>query len=590
MRRSTRGTLAALTALALTGAVGCSSDLVSDVVDGTVSGTSGGSGGGGNVAGPEDRLTVLSAGPVQAWDPQRITDRRTAGFASRTWMRTLTAYLPDSSLAGQRTVVGDLAQGTGRTNKKNTEWTFSLRPGVAWQDGSPITCQDVRHGVARSFDPDIASSGYALTYLDIPRNKDGTSKYPGPAAAKGKGKDAKKARKLIEEAVECPDDSTVVFHLSQPVGNFDEIVSLPEFAPVPSDLEEKGATYRAFSSGPYMLEDEWTPSHGGTWVRNPEWTKESDPLRSPGPATILSKEGVEPKDALETIIEGDDGGRTLALDPMPPSLDDAISEAGSLVQTVHTDGQLVDYLAVNAESKALEPVKVRQALAAATDREAYVESMGGGATTWSLLGTALPSAHQTVLDHGPRGNTTAAEKLLKKADADTPIELTLLHRDSAPLTAALEELLPGWKEAGFDVTLKALDGKDYFADLSKRSTVEDHDLVWANWGPDHPAASTVLPPLFDDRVNLGKKDVGRDYGLYADKDVNEAMDKAREVRDDADRAAAWADIDTELLEDGAYLPLRQSRLTYVAGAQVTSLVGNPVYGGVPEMGLIGVAE
>lgn len=589
MRRSTRGTLAALTTLALAGAVGCSSDLVSDLSDAT-GGDTGATAASGNVSGPDDRLTVLAAGPVQAWDPQRITDRRTAGFASRTWMRTLTAYKPESALSGQRTIAGDLAKDTGQSNEAATRWTFELRPGVTWQDGSSITCEDVRHGVARSFDPEIASSGYALTYLDIPKESDGSSTYPGPQGKKGGSKEAKKAQKLINEAVECTDASTVVFHLSQPVGNFDEIVSLPEFAPVKVDLAEKDAAYRAFSSGPYELKDGWTPSKGGTWVRNPEWKPKSDPLRRPGPTTIVHKEGIAPKDALGTIIDGDDGGRTLALDPMPPALGDAIDEAGSLVQSVETDGQLVDYLAVNAESKALESLDVRRALAAATDREAYAASMGGGTATWSLLGTALPSAHETVLDNGPHGSTDEAKKLVKKSKADTPIKLTLAHRDSDRLAAALEELLPGWKEAGFDVTLEPVDEQEYFTKISSRSFVDDHDLVWANWGPDYPSAATVLPPLFDDRVNLSKKSVGRDYGQYADKDVNEAMDKAAGIRDDADRAKAWATIDTTLLEDVAYVPLRQSRLTHVAGSEVTSLVANPVYGGTPDLGLIGVAE
>lgn len=590
MRRSVRATLAALTTLALAGVAGCSSDFVSDLADAAGSGTPGTSRASGSVSGPEHRLTVLAAGPVQAWDPQRITDRSTAGFASRTWMRTLTAYQPDSALSGQRTITGDLAKGTGESAKDATRWTFSLRPGATWQDGSRITCEDVRHGVARSFDPEIASSGYALTYLDIPKESDGSSTYPGPGGTKGGSKEAKKAQKLISEAVECTDASTVVFHLSQSVGNFDEIVSLPEFAPVKADLAEKGSTYRAFSSGPYKLKDGWTPSQGGTWVRNPEWNPESDPLRDPGPTSILHKEGVAPKEALSTIIDGDDGGRTLALDPMPPALGDAIDEAGPLVQSVQTDGQLVDYLAVNAESKALKSRDVRRALAAATDREAYASSMGGGTHTWSLLGTALPSAHETVLDHGPHGSTGAAKKLLKKSDADPPIELTLVHRDSERLTAALEELLPGWKEAGFDVTLEPVDEKEYFTTISSRSFVEDHDLIWANWGPDYPSAATVLPPLFDDRVNLSKKSVGRDYGQYADKDVNKAMDKAAGITDDADRAKEWAKIDTTLLEDVAYLPLRQSRLTHVAGSEVATLVANPVFGGAPELGLIGVAE
>ena len=85
MRRSTAALVATATALALAaGAAGCTH---SGGCPGPGPGTSTG-----GVSGPKDRLTVLSAGPLPSWDPQRITSRQTAGFASRTWMRTLTAY------------------------------------------------------------------------------------------------------------------------------------------------------------------------------------------------------------------------------------------------------------------------------------------------------------------------------------------------------------------------------------------------------------------------------------------------------------------------------------------------------------------
>lgn len=580
MRRTTRGFLATVSTLALAAGVGACTGGAGD--DSSTTTTEGG------VSGPDDRLTVLAAGPVQAWDPQRITDRRTAGFASRTWMRTLTAYPPESDLSGQQTLTGDLAKGTGKPNSDATQWTFSLRSGATWQDGSTITCEDVQYGVARSFDEDVESSGYALTYLDIPKKPDGTSRYPGPNGTDG---DSKASEQLLEDAVECRDDSTVVFHLSESVGNFDEVVSLPEFAPFAEDEDgtgERKPTFGAFSSGPYELEDGWTPSKGGTWVRNDEWDRGSDPLRRQGPASILHKEGVTPKDAVGQIVDGEDGGRTLALDPVPASLTPAIDEAGDVVRTVETDGQLVDYLAINAESTALRSTRVRNALAAATDREAYTSAVGTGTPSWSLLGSALPSAHESVLDHGATGDTAAARKLLEKAKVDGPVELTLAHRADEPLDDALEELLPQWEKAGFDVTLEPIEGKDYFAEVGSRKVAGKHDLVWANWGPDHPSAATVLPPLFDDRLNLSKKSVGRDYGQWADDDVTSAMDEAVETRDREDRAEAWSRIDTDLLRDGAYIPLRQSRLTYAAGSEVTSLVGNPVHGGTPEMGIIGV--
>lgn len=543
----------------------------------------------GKVSGPKDQLTVVAAGPVDAWDPQRITSRQTAGFASRTWMRTLTAYEPATDLGGQRKLTGDLARSTGLPNEDASAWTFTLRKGVTWEDGSAITCQDVRYGVARSFDAKIGSSGYALSYLDIPKKPDGTSTYRGPLAAGGT---SAKSKQLLRDAVECKDARTVVFHLAEPVGNFDEVVSLPEFAPYKRSREGKGgadAVHDAFSSGPYRLEDGWTPSSGGTWVRNREWDRSSDPLRRVGPARILHKEGVEPKDALETIVEGDDGGRTLMLDPLPSALAPALDEAGESAQSVDVDGQLVDYLAVSATSEPLKKRAVRQALATATDREAYTQERGAatGVPTWSLLGTALPSTHETVLDHGPAGDADRARQMLRKAKVRVPVKITVAHRGD-DLDGAMKRLEGRWEDAGFDVTLKPLGG-DYFTKISEREVAREHDVVWANWGPDFPSAGTVLPPLFDDRINLSKTSVGRDYGAFADKAVTRAMDKAARTRDRSDRADAWARIDTELLRDGAYIPLRQSRLTYAAGSEVTGLIGNPVYGGVPEIGVVGVS-
>lgn len=581
MRRSSRGLTAAAVALAVAGASACTGDGGDGPDPGATSAQ-------GQVSGPADQLTVLATGPTQAWDPQRITQRQAAGFASRTWMRTLTAYEPATSLAGQRTLSGDLARSTGTASRDAKKWIFTLRAGVTWQDGSKVTCEDVRYGVARSFDAEIPSSGYALAHLDIPKKADGTSTYPGPLA---KGGTSKKAKKLIEDAVECKDERTVVFHLAEPVGNFDEVVSLPEFAPFKKSREGEDATYDAFSSGPYQLKDGWTPSSGGTWVRNSAWKHASDPLRTPGPKTILHREGVAPKDALETIVEGEDGGRTLALDPMPSALVPALAEAGELAQSVDTDGQLVDYLAVNDSSTSMKSVRVRQAFATATNRDAYNEARGleSGTPTWSLLGSALPSAHGSAVDNGPGGDPDAAKRQLASAKVGIPVKVKVAYRGGDAMDKAMKALEGTWEDAGFDVTLKAL-GDDYFAEVGSRKVAQEYDVIWANWGPDFPSASTVLPPLFDNRINISKTSVGRDYGLFADKKVNAAMDRAARVRDRTDRAAAWAKIDTELLREGIYIPLRQSRITYVAGSEVTSLIGNPVYGGVPEIGVIGVDE
>ncbi len=100
-------------------------------------------------------LNALTLGPVVTWDPQRIASRDDMAFASRVFARTLTAYAPDTDPARQAGLVGDLATDTGTPSKDLRTWTFTLRDGIKWQDGSPVTCADVAYGISRTFATDV---------------------------------------------------------------------------------------------------------------------------------------------------------------------------------------------------------------------------------------------------------------------------------------------------------------------------------------------------------------------------------------------------------------------------------------------------
>ena len=58
---------------------------------------------------------------------------------------------------------------------------------MTFEDGSPITCADVKYGVSRTFATDVITDGptYAISLLDIPTDKDGNSVYKGPYVTKG---------------------------------------------------------------------------------------------------------------------------------------------------------------------------------------------------------------------------------------------------------------------------------------------------------------------------------------------------------------------------------------------------------------------
>ncbi len=99
---------------------------------------------------------------------------------------------------------------------------------MTWQDGSPITCEDVRHGVARTFDRSthVGGTNYATYLLDIPTQvtAEGLEKpvYAGPSDTSH--------QRDFDRAVSCR-GRTITFRLRDPEPDFPHVVALPEFAP-----------------------------------------------------------------------------------------------------------------------------------------------------------------------------------------------------------------------------------------------------------------------------------------------------------------------------------------------------------------------
>ena len=124
-------------------------------------------------------------------DPQRVYVGRDIAFFNSYLYRNLVMYKPTTGSAGS-SLVGDLATNTGVPSNQAKTWKFTLRPGVTWEDGSAITCADVKYGISRTFAQDVITDGpqYAITMLNIPEGK-----YKGPYDKTGQD--------LFDKAVTC---------------------------------------------------------------------------------------------------------------------------------------------------------------------------------------------------------------------------------------------------------------------------------------------------------------------------------------------------------------------------------------------------
>lgn len=539
--------------------------------------------------GPAGQLTVLSLGPVATWDPQRISTPQDIAFAGRVFIRTLTAFPAGGDAAQQRAVEGDLATNAGTVDTSLKRWSFTLRDGVRWQDGSPVTCDDVRYGVSRSFADPFASEGlnYPLAYLDIPRKADGSSVYGGPFVKDAKGQAA------FDRAVTC-DGTTVTFRLSTPMADFNQVVALPVFAPV-KQSQEKGpdGTYAVFSNGPYQLKGTWNPSTGGTFERNPKWDKGSDPIRKAQPTAVHYVEGTESQTAVQQVIN--DAGihrRAVTLDSAPPAMQQhVLTDAGLEARSVNPWGQFADYLAPNVAKGVMRNANVRQALALSTNREGYVNALGGASAAteaYSLVGPALPGhTDADPVGAGPAGDAARAKAALQSSGLTLPVKIRVAYRSTPTADKAMAALVNGWEAAGFRVELQPI-AKDYFAEVSKPARSTQTDVFWANWAPAWPSASTVIPPLFDSRINLTASGSGRDLGGFADPAVNAEITRIGTLSDAAARADAWSALDTKLVERVAYVALAQRKALYVAGTSVTGLSANEALGGFVDLAAVGV--
>jgi peptide/nickel transport system substrate-binding protein len=542
-------------------------------------------------------LHVLAAGTIATWDPQLMYVGPEAFFAQRTFVRTLTTYGAGDR---ERELVGDLATDTGKESNGGRAWTFTLREGVTWQDGSPVTCQDVRHGVARTFDrtTHIAGTNYASFLLDVPTKvtSEGLEKpaYAGPS-------DKKNAKSFLK-AVVCK-DRRLTFHLRAPERDFPHIVALPEFAPrkAAADTREAAATKAAatkakaslavFSTGPYKLDGVWEPGKGGTFVRNEHWDPDTDPVRQAHPDKIVVTTGLSEATVIERLLnqQGSDAQAVSWVKASPTLRNQSGTALRARLTFPHTGS--VDYLALNMRSRVMSKDVVRQAFALSTNRATYVTANGGdgaGSPTWSVLGPGVSEAGLKP-PKGARveGDPEAARRLLEEAGIKLPVKVRVVHAQSLLIDKAYAALEAGWERAGFDVERTSVLPEEYYKTIEKPSSAKDYDVFRGSWLPDIPSASGVLPALFDARINIDSSGPGQDVGYFDDKDAAKLMDRAQATTDPKKRAALWAEADALIRERGGYVALAAPKVLHIHGAGVLHYDDHAV-GGIVDLATVAV--
>ena len=530
-------------------------------------------------------LYYLQHYPFESVDPQRIYYGLELANFRRTIYRGLTAFPITEDEVEAAKPQPDLATDTGTPNEDASEWTFTLKDGVKWEDGTDITCEDFRYGASRVFANDLITGGpnYILSYLDV---KD----YPGPY----KATPAQQA--AFDKAIECSDDNkTITYHFSKPWADFPlAVASLSMMDPYKKDFDEGAkSTWKVLANGPYKVEGGvWDKNKGAKLVRNENYDAATDDptLRKALPDTIEYE--INPSDtSVELIIDrliassGKDQ-YAVAGTTIPPTrysqIQGPVKDRAELTSSPYNF-----YLVPNF--KTMTNPDVRKALAAAVDIEGVVKARGGeyaAEPAESIINSGVSGYQDNPAFAGSNtGDVEAAKALLEGSGETLPYPLTFTYNKSDTNDKIAAVLKENWDAAGFKTTLDPL--ADTYYDVISRPDKKS-DVMLAGWGADWPSAMTVLPPLFDSRPNFSSTTCGQDYGCYESDAFNALVDKAANATDIDEQNGYLQQADAQLGEDTAYIPLYVLKNYYIRGGKVTGYVVTPSTSMYPDLGAIGV--
>ncbi|MEI2766174.1 MAG: ABC transporter substrate-binding protein [Dermatophilaceae bacterium] len=530
-------------------------------------------------------IYALTRRSAEHLDPQRTYIGRDLYYMSRLAYRGWVQFPVSEDAKQANTPVPDLATDTGKSENGGKQWSFTLKDGVKWQDGKDITCEDFRYGLSRSFATDVIKGGpnYILGFLDVPQ-QGGTAAYNGPYKKEGQAD--------FDKAVTC-NGKTITYRFNKPWPDFAlAIASLRAFDPYRAD-QDKGeqSNYAVFSNGPYKLEGVWTKGTGGTFVRNDQYDPKTDGVRKALPDKVVFVEGLTTEIITQRLIADGGNDQTAITDrSIPPAFYAQIT--GPVAnRSVNPVAPYVDYLVPNF-NRMTNP-KVRQALALATNQKAYGDANGGDKAripAKSIVATDLPGYKENPAFTAPAtGDPEGAKKLLQEAGVPIPYPITYTYSGGTPTSDnAAAALKDTWDKAGFQVTLDPL--SDTYYDIIQNPANNKSDVMWGSWGADWPSMSTVIPALFDSRVNITADSNGQDYGNYKSDAVNKAIDEAAALGDLNAQAAAYVKIDETLGKDVAYIPLGIQKFYFLRGSKITGWINNPGLSMFADFGTIGVQQ
>ncbi|HEV7875866.1 MAG TPA: ABC transporter substrate-binding protein [Nocardioides sp.] len=471
--------------------------------------------------------------------------------------RSLTQYSKDAK-TGEMVLVPDLATDLGTPNEDYTEWTFTIRADATWEDGKPVTPEEIAWGIQRTMDSDTFPAGpgteYSQTYFS------GAGEYQGPYTEPGQKWDGVTV-----------DGNDITIKMAKPFPDMDYWGAFMAMGPAPlgkaSDSPDYGA--HPLSTGPYKVES-FRPEETLTLVKNEQWDPATDPARHQYADKWVFK-FVEDQAKVDQIMLSDntESQTTMSTKVGSNNYDRMSTELGD--RLVQQSAQCTSFLAPDAT--AISDLNVRKAIAYAYPYQDFWLATGQvPGVTRVPANTIMPPGMAGRRDYFVDGeqftyDPAKARELLKTAGYEPgEFKLTMIYFESDPLAVAGQRIFAkGYEDAGFTVKGIPVQEDPYNTWTNPDDKLNKSlNLRATAWCSDWPSGLTMIPPLV-------KTGAAYNTAHFSEPSIDKQIDAIPSMPID-DQADAWGALDEKVEKE--YFPIIPTAFRndlYAFGARI----GNP---------------
>ena len=449
----------------------------------------------------------------------------------------ITIFEPLLLINENNEVVGGQAE-SWEASEDGLTWTFTMRDGLKWSDGTDLNAKDFEYSFKRMVNPDTAAP-YAETCLGM---------IDGFDAAQAGDADALNVKA-------SDDGKTLTIVLSYPCSYFDKMAAFATMSPVQqATVEANGDSWCTsadtfVSNGPYMITD-WTPSERIVLTKNPNYVGGWDSSKIVSDTiTLLLLE-----DSSASFAAYNSGEAVLIKDVPTdeiPSLTKAEDGGDFYVDTILG----TYYVSLNLQRDAFQDAKVRRALSLAIDRDYVANTIMQGTYTTadSIVGPGIVDESGYFHDNGNapyisadyEANLAEAKKLLEEAgypNGEGYPTIEYSTNDAGYHVPLAEYLQQAWGDLGITLTINKME----WSSFTPARRAGEYDVARNGWVMDYNDPSNML--------DLFCTSNGNNDGKYANPDFDAAIDASR-VADSAEHFAQLHKAEDILMEDTGCLPI-----------------------------------